>query len=98
MCNWLSHKSNLDKQGCTYYLLSLGTFLVMGITFWIPFSLFRRMEMEEFYPDELENLQEQYKVWREPFFIELEGILGDGSCNEGFESILDGQACAKRGS
>ena len=62
MC--LLHNTKFSSYGLVFYLISLGTILVQLATFVIPLVMYKDMEVEDFYPDEIEDLQSQYQVWR----------------------------------
>ena len=54
------------------------------------------MEMEEFYPDELNDLVDQYEIWRKPFIIDFQLKSGD-KCADGYELQIEPNVCSKRG-
>ena len=95
MC--LLSKTRFSNKGLIYYLISVVILLVQIGTFWLPLNLFKEMEMEEFYPDEIEDLQEQYQVWRKPFIIDFQ-LKSDENCPEGYELQFEPNLCSKRGS
>ena len=95
MC--LLGNTKFSKKGLTYYLISVVILISQIITYWIPFRLFQIMEMEEFYPDELNDLVDQYEIWREPFIIDFQLKSGE-KCADGYELQIEPNVCSKRGS